>query len=113
VSGRSDLDPGEAADGRSDAPMDVPMEMATPIAAETGGTTMVEPMERKDNGKRRRKSEAPLTALAPSDWRSRMERAVRQQAQELMQLHLTVGHLTNVLEAQAAREELQWWGMLT
>jgi hypothetical protein len=70
VSGRSDLDAGEAGDGRSDAPMEVAMEMATgatPVAAETAGATIVEPMERNENGKRRRKSEAPATALAPSD----------------------------------------------
>jgi hypothetical protein len=116
VSGRSDLDAGEAGDGRSDASMEVAMEMATaatPVAAETAGATIVEPMERNENGKRRRKIEAPATALAPSDWRSRMERMVRQQAQEQMQLHRTVGPLTNVLEAQAALEEAQWRGMLT
>jgi hypothetical protein len=116
VSGRSDLDAGEAGDGRSDAPMEVAMEMATavtPVATETGGATILEPMEGNENGQRRRKSEAPATALAPSDWRSRMEWTVRKQAQELMQLHRTVGHLTNVLEAQAAREQAQWRGMLT
>jgi len=42
-----------------------------------------------------------------------MERAARQQAQELMQLHRTVRHLTNMLEAQASREEAQWRGLLT
>jgi hypothetical protein len=116
VSGRSDLDTGEAGDGRSDAPMDVAMEMATaatPVAAGTTGTTIVELTERNENGKRRRRSEAVATAVAPSDWRSRMERTMRQQAQELTQLHRTVGHLTNLLEAQAAREEAQWRGMMT
>jgi hypothetical protein len=111
VSGRSDLDMGESGDGRRDAPLDVAMEMAmaaTSVAAETAGTTIVEPMERKWNGKRRRRSEAVATAVAPSNWRSRMERTMRQQAQELTQLHRTVGHLTNMLEAQAAHEEAQW-----
>jgi len=78
VSGRSDLDAGEAENGRSDAPMDVAMEMATAatsIAGETAGATILEPMERNENGKRRRRSEAPV---APSDWRSRMERTIRQ-----------------------------------
>ena len=45
---RSDLDAGEAGDGRSDAPMDMAMEMATAatsIAAETAGVTIFEPME--------------------------------------------------------------------
>jgi hypothetical protein len=110
---RSDLDAGEAGDGRSDAPMDMAMEMATAatsIAAETAGVTIFEPMERNENGKRRRRSEAPAT---PSDWRSRMERTMRQQAQELTQLHRTIGHLTNLVQAQAAREEAQWLGMRT
>jgi len=104
---RSDLDTGEAGDRRSDAPVDVAMEMTT---AETAGATMFEPMERNENGKRRRRSEAPAT---PSNWRSRMERTMRQQAQELTQLHQTVGHLTNLVQAQAAREEAQWLGMRT
>jgi hypothetical protein len=84
VSGRSDLDTGEAEDGRSDTPMDVVMEMATaatPVTAETAGTTIVEPMERNENGKRRMRSKAVATAVTPSDWRSRMERTMRQQAQ--------------------------------
>jgi hypothetical protein len=41
---RSDLDPGEWGDGRSDAPMHMAMEMATAatsIAAETAGGTML------------------------------------------------------------------------
>jgi len=41
-----------------------------------------------------------------------MERTIRQQAQKLMQLHQTVGHLTNLVEAQAAREEAQWLAMM-
>jgi len=113
VSERSDLDTGEAGDRRSDVPKDVAMEMttlATPTAVETAGATMFEPMERNENGKRRRRSEAPAT---PSDWRSRQERTMRQQAQELTQLHRTVGHLTNLVHAPAAREEAQWLGMRT
>jgi hypothetical protein len=46
ISGRSDLDAGEARDGRSDMPIDVAMEMptaATSIAAETMGTAKFEP----------------------------------------------------------------------
>jgi len=42
-----------------------------------------------------------------------MESTIRQQAQELMQLHRTVGHLANLLEARAACEEAQWQGMMT
>ena len=108
VSKRSDLDAGEGGDGRRDAPMDMAMQVAT--AATPAGVTIFEPMESNENGKRRRRSEAPA---APTDWRSRMERTIRQQAQELMQLHRTVGHLANLLEARAAREEAQWQGMMT
>ena len=59
--------------------MDVAMEMATaatPVAAGTAGTTIVEPMERNENGKRRRRSEAVATAVATSDWRRGMERTM-------------------------------------
>jgi len=115
VSERSDLDAGDAGEGRSDMPMDVAMQMAiaaTPITVETAGGTIAEPMARNENRKRRRRSVALATSLPPSDWSSPMERMVRQQAQKLMQLHRTVGYLTNVLEAQAAREEAQWRGML-
>jgi len=93
--------------------MDVAMEMvtaATSIAAETAGATIFEPMERNVNGKQRRRSEAPA---APRDWRSRMERTIRQQAQELTQLHRTVGQLANLVEARAAREETQRLAMMT
>jgi len=47
ASGRSNLDAGEAENGRSDAPMDVAIEMATSatsIAAETAGATIFVPM---------------------------------------------------------------------
>jgi len=40
-----------------------------------------------------------------------MERTMRQQAQELTQLHRTVEHLTMLVQAQAACEEAQWSGM--
>jgi len=115
VSKRSDLDRGEAGDGRSDTPMDAAMERATvarPIATDTPGTTIFQPMERNEIGKRRRSRQAVRTAWACSDWSSRIKKAVRQHPQELMQLHRTLGHLMNVLDAQAAREEAQWRGML-
>jgi hypothetical protein len=60
--------------------MDVAMEKViagTPIAAESVCTTMVEPMERNENRQCRRRSEAPVTALAPTDRMSLMERMVR------------------------------------
>jgi hypothetical protein len=110
---RSDLDAAEAGDRRSDAPMDMAMEMAiaaTSIASETVGATIFELMERNEHGKMGRRREGPAT---PSVWRSRMERTIRQQAQELTQLHRTVGHLTNLVQAQAAREEAQSLGMRT
>jgi len=113
VRGRSDLGAGEAENGRNDAPMYVAMEMATAatsIAAETAGATRLEPMKRNENGKRRKASEAPV---APSDWWSRMERTIRQQAHELTQLHRTVGHLANLVEARAARKEAQRLAMMT
>jgi len=115
VSERSDLDTGQAGDGRSDAPMDVAMEMAmavTPITVETAGGTLIEPMERNEYGKPRRRSKAPPTTVAPSDWRSHMERKIRQQEQELTQLHQTLGHLANLWEVRAACEEAQWQGMM-
>jgi hypothetical protein len=56
--------------------MDVAMEMMVAATLTATGATIFEPMERNANGKRRRKSEAPVTALDPSDWRSRMERTL-------------------------------------
>jgi len=102
----------EAADTCNEAPMDMATEMATAvisIAAETAGATRFETIERNENGQRRRRSEDPA---APSDWKSRMERTIRQQAQDLTQLHRTVGHLANLWEVWAAREEAQWQGMM-
>jgi len=102
---RRDLDTGEAADRRTDAPMDVAMEMTTAATPTIAGQTIFEPMEMNENGQQRRRSEAPA---APSDWSSRMERRMRQKVQKLTQLHRTVGHLTNLLQAHPAREEAQW-----
>jgi len=73
VSERTNLDMGEAGDRRSDAPLDVPMEMtraATPTPRETAVATMSEAKERNKKRKRRSGNEAPAT---PSDGRSRME----------------------------------------
>jgi len=42
-----------------------------------------------------------------------MERTIPQQAQELTQLHRWVGHLTNLVEARAARKKAQWLAMMT
>jgi len=113
ASERSDLDTGDAGDRRNNAPMDMAMEMTTAATPTATGATIFEPMKRNEYRKRRRKSEAPATTLAPSDWRSRMERTLQQQAQELTQLPRTVGHLTNLLQVEAAHEEAQWLGMRT
>jgi len=113
VSERSNLDMGEAGGRRNDTPMDVVMGMATAETLTATGATIFEPLERNENGKHSRMSEAPATALAPRDWRQRIERATQQPVQELTQLHQTVRHLTNLLQAQAAREEAQWLGMRT
>ena len=59
VSERSESDTGELVDGRSDAPMDVVMEMptdVTPIAADTPSATISERKERNENGKCRMRS---------------------------------------------------------
>jgi hypothetical protein len=84
---RSKLDEGEVSDRRSDMPMDMVIQMvtaATCIATETAGVIISAPVERSENGKRRRRSDA---WAAPSDWRSRMKRTIRQQVHELTQLH--------------------------
>jgi len=107
---RSVLDTGEAGDRRRDSPLDVAMEMTTAATPTATGETITEPMEKSGNGKRRRRSEA---LAACSDWRSRMQRTMRQQAQELTQLHQTVRHLTNLVQAQEAPEEAQSLGMRT
>jgi hypothetical protein len=81
VGRRSDLDTGEARNGRSDLTMDLEMEMmvkvATPVAVETAGATIVELMERNEHGMQSRRSEALATAMAPSPWRSRMDRTMQ------------------------------------
>jgi len=83
----SHLEAGVAGDGRSDAAMNIVIDVATAatsIPAETAGVTIFEPRERNESRKQRRRCEAWLT---PSHWRSRMERMIQQQAQELTQLH--------------------------
>jgi len=110
VNERSEQDTGEAGDGRSDAPMDLAMEMATagtPPATVTAARTTFELMVRNENGKRGMKSDAP----DPCDWRSSIARTMQQQVQESTQLHRTVGHVTNLLKAQVACEEALWLGM--
>jgi hypothetical protein len=108
VSETSDLDAGDAGVCLSDPPKDVAMELtmvATSSATETAGATISEQMKRNENGKRRRRRVDPA---APSNWRSPMERTIRQQVQELSRLYRTVGHRAYLLEAWAALEEAQW-----
>jgi hypothetical protein len=65
VSVRTDLDAEDGGDGSSAPPMDVALEMAmaeTLIAVETVSEIIVEPMERNENGKWRRRNKAPVTA---------------------------------------------------
>jgi len=71
---------------------------------------MLKPMERNENGNQRNSREAPA---ARSDWMSRVEMTIQQQAQELMQLHRTVGQLANLVEARAALKEAQRLAMIT
>jgi hypothetical protein len=62
------------------------------------------------NSKRLR-SKIPQSASAPGDWRSRMERAIRQQAREMAQLHETFDNMARMVEAHPSCEEMQWLGM--
>jgi flagellar motility protein MotE (MotC chaperone) len=82
------------------------MEMATAgtsIMAETGGEDTLEPVERNENGKRRRSSKVPATERALGDCRSPMGRAAREQTREL----------AHMLEKQTALQETQWRRMKT
>jgi hypothetical protein len=93
--------------------MDVVMEVATAataITVESAGTIIFEPLERNEKRKWRRRSEAPA---GPSDLRSRMERMIRQRAQELTQLNRTIGHLENLVESGTVRKEAQRLTMIT
>ena len=82
------------------------MARATPMTA-----IAAEELEPNDNGKRPRTS-SPEASRAPSDWRSHLERTMRQQAQEVPQRHRTAGSVTQLLEAQQTSWEAQWVGMM-
>jgi hypothetical protein len=65
-----------------------------------------EQWERNQNWKRlRNETSEPISA--PGDWRSAMERTVRQQAREVTKLHQTIDRMARMLEAHTAREEAQ------
>jgi hypothetical protein len=105
------MDTGGAGDGTRDVPMAMAMEMRTVvtlIAADTASTAALEPTERNKNGKRRKRSEAPVAALGPGDWRSQKQRTAQQHAHELAQLHRTITKMVSVLETQTALQEAQW-----
>jgi len=70
VSKSSNWDTAEARGRRSDAPMDMAMEMAmavTHITADTASTATLEPTESNKNMMRRRQSEALGSAIGPRD----------------------------------------------
>jgi len=71
------------------------------IAAETAGATIFEQMERNEYGTWRWRSDSPAD---PSDCTSHMERTIRQQAQELTQLHRIVRHLAHLMDAWVVHE---------
>jgi len=116
VSERSGLDTIDPADGSSDGAMDMAMEMATAVTsipALTAGEDNLEPMGINENGKQRRMSEAPETAMALGDRRSHMDSAALQQTRKLAQLHRTIAKLANMLEMQSALREALWQRMKT
>jgi len=83
----------------------------------SGKTTRVsfldpsEQWEHNWNGKRlKNETSEPVNALG--DWRSRMERTVRQQWRKATQLHQTVHRMARMLEAHRVHEEVQWHGMI-
>jgi hypothetical protein len=109
VSERRGLHTGEATDGRSDAAMDMAMEIPTAVTSIAAGTAREatrEPIERNENGKRRR-SEVPVTAWALGDWTSRMECPAQLQAREQAQLHRTIAKMANMLGTHIALQEAQ------
>jgi hypothetical protein len=100
VSMRRGLDKGEAADGRSDALMDMAMEMAIvvmSIVTEAAGEDRVVPRDRNDNGEQSSMSEFPATTWALGDWRICMECVAQQQTHKLAQLHRTIAQMANML----------------
>jgi len=114
VSGRRDLDMGEAGDSRSNMTTDMVMEMvmvATTIAADYTSMGILELTERNKNGKWSKRSQALMSAMGPGDWRRCMEQTAQQQDCELAQLYQTIGKRANMLEMQTALQEAQWRGM--
>lgn len=51
------------------------------------------------------RTEAMLTTITPSDWRSCTVRTMRYQALELRQLHLTVGYNVNLRDTPTSHIE--------
>ena len=74
LSERCHLDTREVGDGTSNTTMAMAIEMVTavtPIARGSRSAARLEPMMRNENGKWRRRSEAPGAAFGNGDWRSR------------------------------------------
>jgi hypothetical protein len=81
--------------------------MTGDVSGETTRVTFTaanEQWDRNKNGKRLR-SDILESSSAPGDWRSRMERTMRQQACEVAQLHQTVVKMARMLEAHAVWRE--------
>jgi len=94
--------------------MDLAMEMAMavkPIAAETAGKATLQPMERKENRKRRWRREIPAAAWALGDCMNRMERVASQEACELAQLHRAIAKMATMLETHIELQKAPRHGM--
>jgi hypothetical protein len=84
-----------AHDAATDMTIAMAMEMGmavTPTAMGTASTATLAPMEKNENGKRRRRREPIGAALGHGDWRGRMERTAQQFAWEMAvtaRLHVT------------------------
>jgi len=63
------------------------------------------------HGKRLRNENSERVSVT-RDWRSQMERTVRQQAREVTQLQQNIDRMARMLEAHPARKEAQWRGMI-
>jgi hypothetical protein len=111
LSERSGLVAGEVADLRSDKPVDNAIEMGTAVTSFRPGTVgedTLDPRERNQNGKQRKRSEVLAAALALGHWKSGSEHAAQQQTPEVAQLHRTIAKMANMLQTHPALDEAQW-----
>jgi hypothetical protein len=115
MNNRSNLDMGEVGDVTGGASVTMATETAitmTPINANTSSTAALEPTERNDNNNRRR-SETPVAAMCPRDWRSSMERVFQQQPCKIAELHHTVAMMATMLGMQTVLQKTYWRSMST